>query len=112
MRVNKEGGPGSGPHKSTTDEAIDRYNEKIRAKRAQKKEVSEPAKWDRCVHDVKKKGTAYNPYAVCTAQLQSEECPKRKMPFHEVFAAKKQMQAIGASGSPGKALARAGVKKI
>jgi hypothetical protein len=27
------------------------------------------AKWDRCVKDVKRKGTAVDPYAVCTAAL-------------------------------------------
>ncbi len=40
------------------------------------KEVSEaleePAKWDRCVSDVKKKGGAANPYAVCTTTVGRE----------------------------------------
>jgi len=30
------------------------------------------AKWDRCVEDVEEKGTAYNPYAVCTSKLKKK----------------------------------------
>jgi len=30
------------------------------------------AKWDRCVKDVRKKGTAVNEYAVCTSKLKKK----------------------------------------
>lgn len=35
-------------------------------------------KWDRCVKDVKKKGSADNAYAVCTSQLESSKKPSKE----------------------------------
>jgi hypothetical protein len=35
------------------------------------------AKWDKCVKKVKRKHTAVNPYAVCTASLKEKSFRKR-----------------------------------
>ena len=36
------------------------------------------AKWDSCVKDVRKKGTAVNPYAVCTSKLGKKSFLKKR----------------------------------
>lgn len=37
------------------------------------------AKWDRCVREVKRRGTAVDPYAVCTAALGELSRRKRRL---------------------------------
>lgn len=39
------------------------------------------AKWDQCVRDVKKRGTAVSPHAVCTAALQELALRPRRNPL-------------------------------
>lgn len=36
------------------------------------------AKWDSCVKKVKRKGTAVNPFAVCTSRLGKESFTKKR----------------------------------
>lgn len=65
-------------------------------------------KWSDCVHDVAKKGGAYNPYAVCGASVKREACG-RKMPGQSAFECESNKESLSSSGAT--QLTRAGVKK-
>jgi hypothetical protein len=50
----------------------------------------QPAKFDRCVKDVKRKGGAVSPYAVCKASVKNRAKGKRKNPAQESLDAYKE----------------------
>jgi len=110
----KQGGAGSGRHKTVGD-AIDAWNDKARAKMHPRKETNPKGaphdKWSDCVHKVGRRGGPYNPYAVCGASVhRTGECNQAKLPFQEVYEAQFRKECATGSGSPGQALTRAGVK--